>query len=104
MLIIKHDHMLPTGVDICLRVKEDGLMVRSRSEIFETLAILGKAKKVLLGMEEEGHTAILHYEPPVAPTMEIWYEDCKVLVRSTVENDEAIKMVNEAIEMVKKVI
>lgn len=103
MLIIKHDHTLPTGVDILLRRKEDGLMLRSKSDIFEILAYLGKTKMVLLGMKDEGNIVILWYDPPVQPTMEILYEDGKVLVRSTVEHDEALKMVDEAIKMVKKV-
>lgn len=104
MFIMKNDHTLPVGVDVCLRTNEDGLMVRARGEIFETLAILGKAKMALLGMCENGKVAMICYDSPVAPSVQISYRNYNVLVSSTVENDKAIEMVNEAIEMVKKVI
>ena len=104
MLIIKHDHTLPKNIDICLRKSEQGMMIRSRNDIFETFAILGKSKKVLLGIESEGQVTVVNFDKAVAATVEIRYKDLKVDVRRTVKNEEAIKMVNEAIEMVKKVI
>ena len=104
MLVIFHDHQLPKETDVCVRQRETGVMVRSRLELFETLGILGKAKMVLMGYANTDTVLLVKHEKPVAPSVEINYQNQVVYLKTTVEVDETRALVEQAIEMIKDLV
>lgn len=101
MLIVKNDHMLPEEVYITIRLNKRGLMIRSKEDIFETLAVLGKSKKALLGLDEN-----LKFQRTISneQKIEIRYGSSTVDIRSTSDCEETRDIIDQAIELFKKVI